>query len=96
MSSSAEQAEIDALIDQLSPSHDSNKKNEKALSSSPDANSASTERKHVYIRQNSGPNSNVQLGSSPSDAHRHLLQKNVKISKKNGRKSRQGLFERKK
>lgn len=74
--SADEKAEIDALIAQLSPSKiDSNV----------------NEQKRVYIRQNSGSNTNnVQQSGSPTDAHKHLLQKNAKIYKKNDRKSRQG------
>jgi hypothetical protein len=90
--SAAEKAEVDALIAQLSPSNDTNKKKSTDISSSPDATSTSSERKRIYSRQNSGSNSNTQFAGSPSDAHKHLLQKNAKISKKNDRKSRQGLF----
>ncbi|CAF4021351.1 unnamed protein product [Adineta steineri] len=83
---SAEKAEVDALIAQLSSSQE----NEKKISSSPDATSSSSERKNIYIRQNSGSNSTSQFSGSPSDPHKHLLQKNAKLSKKNDRKSRQG------
>ena len=91
-STAAEKAEVDALIAQLSPSHDNEKRNQTNISGSPDANSTLPERKRVYIRQNSGSNSNNQSSGSPTDAHKHLLQKNAKITKKNDRKSRQGLF----
>jgi len=89
---SAEKAEVDALIAQLSPSYDNDKKNSTNVSGSPDANSTLSERKRVYIRQNSGSNSNAQFSGSPTDAHKNLLQKNAKIYKKNDRKSRQGLL----
>jgi programmed cell death protein 4 len=89
-SSAAEKAEVDALIAQLSSSHDNEKKSSTNLSGSPDANSSLSERKRVYIRQNSGSNSNAQSSGSPTDAHKHLLQKNAKMYKKNDRKSRQG------
>jgi len=90
--SAAEKAEVDALIAQLSPSYDNEKKHSTNVSSSsPDGNSTLSERKRVFIRQNSGSNSNAQYAGSPTDAHKHLLQKNAKIYKKNDRKSRQGL-----
>ncbi len=91
-SSAAEKAEVDALIAQLSSSHDNEKKSSTNLSGSPDANSSLSERKRVFIRQNSGSNSNAQSFGSPTDAHKNLLQKNAKMFKKNDRKSRQGLF----
>ena len=91
--SAAEKAEVDALIAQLSPSYDTTQRNPTNLSTSPDANSSSSERKRIYIRQNSGSNSSAQFSGSPTDAQKHLLQKNTKIYKKNDRKSRQGLFE---
>jgi hypothetical protein len=91
-SSAAEQAEVDALIAQLSSSSDTAQKHSINVSSSPDTNSSVSERKRVYIRQNSGSNSNGQFSGSPTDAQKHLLQKNTKIYKKNDRKSRQGLF----
>ena len=95
-SSAAEKAEIDALIAQLSTSNDHDKKNASNISGSPDGSSSFSERKRVYIRQNSGSNSNAQSVGSPTDAHKFLLQKNAKISKKNDRKSRQGLNKTKK
>ncbi|CAF1312297.1 unnamed protein product [Rotaria sordida] len=85
-----EKAEVDALIAQLSSSKDYDKKNATNISSSPDAISTSSERKRIYIRQNSGSNSNAQFAGSPTDTQKRLLQKNAKISKKNDRKSRQG------
>ena len=86
-STDAEKAEVDALIAQLSPSAN--------LSGSPENNSiGGTERKRVYIRQNSGSNSNAHFSGSPTDAQKNLLQKNTRITKKNDRKSRQGLFEK--
>ncbi|UJR21925.1 hypothetical protein I4U23_024994 [Adineta vaga] len=89
MSTSAEEkAEVDALIAQLSSSQDNDRKTSSNISSSPDA--TSSERKRIYIRQNSGSNSNNHSSGSPTDAHKHLLQKNAKLSKKNDRKSRQG------
>lgn len=92
-SNDAEQAEVDALIAQLSSS--TSRTN---LSTSPENNSASgaggSERKRVYIRQNSGSNSNAHFSGSPTDAQKHLLQKNTRIFKKNDRKSRQGLFDK--
>lgn len=89
--SAAEKAEVDALIAQLSSSNDDNKKTPTNVSSSPDANSTLSERKRVYIRQNSGSNSNAQYAGSPTDTQKSLLQKNAKMYKKNDRKSRQGL-----
>jgi len=91
--SAAEKAEVDALIAQLSPSYDNEKKNSPS-SGSPDANSTLSDRKRVFSRQNSGSNSNAQYAGSPTDAHKYLLQKNAKIYKKNDRKSRQGLFKK--
>jgi hypothetical protein len=93
--SAAEKAEVDALIAQLSSSHDNDKKNATNISSSPDSNSTYSERKRVYIRQNSGSSSNAQHAGSPTDTQKHLLQKNARIFKKNDRKSRQGLFQKK-
>ena len=92
MSSSAtEQAEVDALIAQLSSSSDQHDKTSSTNSNaSGDASTAASERKRVQIRRNSGSNSNTQLVGSPTDVHGHLLQKNAKISKKYNRKSRQG------
>ncbi|CAM4757609.1 unnamed protein product [Rotaria magnacalcarata] len=91
MSSSAtEKAEVEALIAQLGSSNDNNKKQSNNVSTSPDAHSATSERKRVYIRQNSGSSSNTQHVGSPTDAQKHLLQKNTKMTKKNDRKSRQG------
>ncbi|CAF0926910.1 unnamed protein product [Adineta ricciae] len=88
--SAAEKAEVDALIAQLSSSQDHERKTSVNMSSSPDASTSSSERKRVYIRQNSGSNSSNHFSGSPTDAHKHLLQKNAKLSKKNDRKSRQG------
>lgn len=89
-STDAEKAEVDALIAQLSSSAKGTN-----LSGSPENNSiGGTERKRVYIRQNSGSNSNAHFSGSPTDAQKHLLQKNTRITKKNDRKSRQGLFEK--
>ena len=85
-SSAAEKAEVDALIAQLSPSNDNDKRSSNNTAGSGDA----TERKRVQTRRNSGSSSNTQLAGSPTDAHGHLLQKNAKISKKYNRKSRQG------
>ncbi len=93
--SAAEKAEVDALIAQLSSSYDNEKKHSTNVSSSPNGNSTLSERKRVFIRQNSGSNSNAQYAGSPTDAHKHLLQKNAKIYKKNDRKSRQGLSKKK-
>lgn len=92
MSSSAtEQAEVDALIAQLSSSRDQQEKTSSTNSNaSGDASTAASERKRVQVRRNSGSNSNTQLVGSPTDVHGHLLQKNAKISKKYNRKSRQG------
>jgi len=89
-SSAAEKAEVDALIAQLSPSNDKEKKFSTNMSSSPDADSSTSGRKRVYIRQNSGSNSSAHSTGSPTDAHKFLLQKNARIYKKNDRKSRQG------
>ncbi|CAF3670381.1 unnamed protein product [Rotaria sordida] len=90
MSSSAtEQAEVDALIAQLS-SRDYDKTSQTYTNASGDASIMASERKRVQIRRNSGSNSNTQLVGSPTDVHGHLLQKNAKISKKYNRKSRQG------
>ena len=94
-SSAAEQAEVDALIAQLSPSRDNDKRsshsNNNAGAGDGGQNlNASSERKRVQVRRNSGSNSNSQLVGSPTDVHGHLLQKNAKISKKYNRKSRQG------
>lgn len=90
-SSSAEKAEVDALIAQLSSSHDTDKGAAGDGTGTGDASNATTaERKRVQIRRNSGSSSNTQLVGSPTDAHGHLLQKNAKISKKYNRKSRQG------
>jgi programmed cell death protein 4 len=91
-STADEKAEVDALIAQLSPSYDTTQKNSTNISGSPDANSTLSERKRIYIRQNSGSSSNVQYSGSPTDAQKHLLQKNTRIYKKNDRKSRQGLL----
>lgn len=89
MSSSVdEKAEVEALIAQLSSSCNADTTSQ----ASGDANAASTERKRVQVRRNSGSNSNTQLAGSPTDVHGHLLQKNAKISKKYNRKSRQGFF----
>ncbi|CAM4910291.1 unnamed protein product [Rotaria socialis] len=89
MSSSAtEKAEVEALIAQLGSSNDNNKKQSNNMSTSPDASSATSERKRVYIRQNSGSSSNAQHVGSPTDAQKHLLQKNTKMTKKNDRKGR--------
>lgn len=93
-SSAAEKAEVDALIAQLSSSNENDKKNATNVSGSPDANSSLSDRKRIYIRQNSGSNSNTQSAASPTDVHKHLLQKNARIFKKNDRKSRQGLKKR--
>jgi hypothetical protein len=91
-SSAAEKAEVDALIAQLSPSQDNDRKSQPSTSGSGDATSGTvSERKRVQIRRNSGSTSNTQVVGSPTDVHGHLLQKNAKISKKYNRKSRQGL-----
>ncbi|CAF2662050.1 unnamed protein product [Rotaria sp. Silwood2] len=92
MSSAAdEKAEVDALIAQLSSSNNNDKKHATNISSSTDAiSTSSSERKRIYIRQNSGSNSNTHLVGSPTDAQKFLLQKNAKITKKNDRKSRHG------
>jgi len=89
-SSAAEKAEVDALIAQLSPSNDNDKKAQTNTIASGDASTTTSERKRVQIRRNSGSNSNTQLVGSPTDVHGHLLQRNAKISKKYNRKSRQG------
>ncbi|CAF3890767.1 unnamed protein product [Rotaria sordida] len=90
MSSSAtEQAEVDALIAQLS-SRDYDKTSQTYTNACGDASIMASERKRVQIRRNSGSNPNTQLVGSPTDVHGHLLQKNAKISKKYNRKSRQG------
>jgi len=91
-SSAAEKAEVDALIAQLSPSRDNEKKPQTNTAASGDASTTVSERKRVQIRRNSGSNSNTQVIGSPTDVHGHLLQKNAKISKKYNRKSRQGLY----
>jgi len=91
MSSSAtEKAEVDALIAQLSSSHDNEKESSTNAIASGDASMSATDRKRVQIRRNSGSTSNNQPVGSPTDVHGHLLQKNAKISKKYNRKSRQG------
>lgn len=90
-SSMTEKAEVDALIAQLSSSNENDKKYSNNMSTSPESHSTTSERKRVYIRQNSGSNSNAQTVGSPTDAQKHLLQKNARITKKNDRKSRQGL-----
>lgn len=84
-SSTSDKAEIDALIAQLGS--DNSQAN---VNASGDNATASSERKRVQIRRNSGSNSNSQVVGSPTDVHGHLLQKNAKISKKYNRKSRQG------
>ncbi len=89
-SSAAEKAEVDALIAQLSPAHDQDKKSSSNANASGDSTNTNAERKRVQIRRNSGSSSNTQLVGSPTDVHGHLLQKNAKISKKYNRKSRQG------
>ncbi|CAF1196411.1 unnamed protein product [Adineta ricciae] len=86
-SSTAEKAEVDALIAQLGSSRDDDRKTSTNNNASVDANA---ERKRVPIRRNSGSNSGTQVVGSPTDVHGHLLQKNAKISKKYNRKSRQG------
>lgn len=93
--SESEKAEVDALIAQLSSSNDDNKKSSINVSSSPENNSTLSERKRIYIRQNSGSNSNAQYAASPTDTQKKLLTKNTRIYKKNDRKSRQGLFKKK-
>jgi hypothetical protein len=90
-SSAAEKAEVDALIAQLSSSSDTAQKHSNHTSSSTSDTNPS-ERKRVYIRQNSGSSANGQFSGSPTDAQKHLLQKNTKIYKKNDRKSRQGML----
>lgn len=90
--SSAEKAEVDALIAQLGSTSAEHEK--KVQSGAGDASthqpSAISERKRVQVRRNSGSTSNTQPVGSPTDVHGHLLQKNAKISKKYNRKSRQG------
>lgn len=92
--SASEQAEVEELIAQLSPSRETDKKssqsNNNAAGDGSQNSNASSDRKRVQIRRNSGSASNTQLVGSPTDVHGHLLQKNAKISKKYNRKSRQG------
>ena len=92
-SSETEKGQVDALIAQLNSSHDNAKIATNNIRNSSSAISTSSERKRVYIRQNSGSNSDmIQFASSPTDARKRLLHKNVKMSKKNYRKSRKSSF----